>query len=110
MDHSPSILANKKQRSKISSQTTDPSHDIWKRGPQVLDSIFKPKNVALIGATEKPGSVGRTILRNLITNTFGGTVYPVNPKRKNVLGIRAYADIGSVPKTVDLAVICTPAE
>ncbi len=75
-----------------------------------LDSIFHPQTVALIGATEKVGSVGRTILRNLVTNPFGGTVYPVNPKRSSVWGIKAYPNIGAVPEKVDLAVIVTPAQ
>jgi acetyltransferase len=74
-----------------------------------LDAIFSPKSVAVIGATEKEGSVGRTILWNLISNPFGGTIYPVNIKRSNVLGIKAYPDISSVPEQVDLAVIVTPA-
>lgn len=74
-----------------------------------LDPIFAPKSVAVIGATEKEGSVGRTILWNLLSNPFGGTIYPVNPKRANVLGIKAYPDIGSIPEQVDLAVIVTPA-
>ena len=63
----------------------------------------------MIGATEKTGSVGRSVLWNLISNPFGGTVYPVNPKRPNVLGIRAYPTIGAVPEPVDLAVVVTPA-
>ena len=58
------------------------------RGP--LDAIFSPRAVAVIGASEKAGSVGRSILWNLIGSPFGGTVYPVNPKRPNVLGIRSY--------------------
>ncbi len=74
-----------------------------------LEPLFSPKNVALIGATEKMGSVGRTILWNLISSPFGGTVYPVNPKRSNILGIRAYPAIADVPEQVDLAVIVTPA-
>ncbi len=74
-----------------------------------LDAIFAPRAVAVIGATEKPASVGRAILRNLISNPFGGTVYPVNPKRANVLGIRAYPAIGAVPEPVDMAVVVTPA-
>ena len=76
---------------------------------QLLDSIFHPKNVAVIGATETPGTVGRTIMWNLISSPFGGAVFPVNPKRPSVLGIKAYPDIQSVPDPVDLAVIVTPA-
>jgi acetyltransferase len=50
----------------------------YRRHP--LDVIFAPRTVAVIGATEKEGSVGRTLLWNLISNPFGGTIYPVNPK------------------------------
>ena len=74
-----------------------------------LDPILKPRSVAVIGATEKIGSVGRTILYNLISNPFGGTVYPVSPTRKSVLGVRAYKSISEVPDTVDCAIIVTPA-
>lgn len=74
-----------------------------------LDAIFTPRSVALIGATDREGSVGRTLLKNLIQNPFGGTVFPINPKRSNVMGIRAYGSIGDVPEPVDLAVIATPA-
>ncbi|HEX2913941.1 MAG TPA: bifunctional acetate--CoA ligase family protein/GNAT family N-acetyltransferase [Chloroflexia bacterium] len=74
-----------------------------------LDAIFAPKSVAVIGATEKAGSVGRTILWNLISNPFGGTVYPVNKERSSILGIKAYPNIAAVPSKVDLAVIVTPA-
>jgi acetyltransferase len=74
-----------------------------------LDAILSPHTVAVIGATERPGSVGRAILWNLISNPFGGTVYPVNPNRPNVLGIRSYRDIAAIPELVDLAIIVTPA-
>lgn len=87
----------------------DPAHDVLHYERQTLDAIFQPKTVALVGATENQGSVGRTLLWNLITSPFGGTVYPINPKRSNVLGIKAYPNISSVPERVDLAVIVTPA-
>jgi acetyltransferase len=74
-----------------------------------LEPLFTPGNVAVVGATEKPGSVGRTIVWNLVSSPFGGTVYPVNPHRTNVLGVRAYPSIASVPEPVDLVVVCTPA-
>jgi acetyltransferase len=83
------------------------THDIW-RQQQALEPFFRPKNVAVIGATEAAGSVGRTILRNLIGSPFGGTVYPVNPKRPSVMGIKAYPSIAEVPAALDLAVIVTP--
>ncbi len=65
------------------------AHDIL-RLDQPLDAFFAPQNVAVIGATETAGSVGRTIVWNLMSNPFGGAVFPVNPKRKSVLGIKAY--------------------
>ncbi len=74
-----------------------------------LAALFAPRSVALIGATETAGSVGRTVLSNLIATPFGGTVYPVNPKRQSILGIRAYPDVAAIPERVDLAVIVTPA-
>jgi acetyltransferase len=88
---------------------SDPAHDIWKEQRHPLDWIFQPRSVAVIGATEREGSVGRTLLWNLIQNPFGGTVFPVNPQRHSVLGLKAYPDIASVPETVDLAAIVTPA-
>lgn len=87
----------------------DPSHDVLHYEPHPLDAIFTPKNVAVVGATESAGTVGRTLLWNLISNPFGGTVFPVNPKRPGVLGIKAYPSIAEVPAQLDLAVIVTPA-
>ena len=75
-----------------------------------LDSIFHPRTVAVIGATEKPASVGRTVFRNLLEQPFGATVFPVNPGRSNVLGIRCYASIAAIGEPVDLAVVITPAD
>jgi acetyltransferase len=89
--------------------TFDPAHDVYRYTPRSLEPIFSPRTVAVIGATEKTGSVGRTVIWNLISSPFGGTVYPVNPKRANILGIKAYADIRDIPEPVDLAVIVTPA-
>ena len=89
--------------------TTDRAHDVLRQEGQPLDVIFSPRTVAVIGATETPNSVGRTLLWNLISNPFGGTVYPVNPKRPQVLGIKAYPNIAAVPERVELAVIVTPA-
>src|SRR5919107_1125433 len=89
--------------------TTDRAHDFLRTERQPLDAIFAPRNVAVIGATEAANSVGRTVLWNLISNPFGGTVFPVNPKRPSVLGIKAYPNIAAVPEKVDLAVVVTPA-
>ncbi len=75
-----------------------------------LDAIFNPKAVAVVGATERANTVGRTIFYNLITNPFGGVVYPVNPGRPSVLGVKAYKSISDCPGPVDLVVIVTPAK
>ncbi len=88
---------------------SDPAHDVLRTRRQPLDVVFNPQTVALIGATDKPNSVGRRLLWNLIHSPFGGTVYPVNPKRSNVLGIKAYARLCDIPEPVDLAIIATPA-
>jgi acetyltransferase len=87
----------------------DPAHDVLHYGRQSLDVIFAPRTVAVIGATETAGSVGRTIVWNLISTPFGGTVFPVNPKHASILGIKAYPSVAAVPEAVDLAVVVTPA-
>lgn len=74
-----------------------------------LDSIFSPKTVAVIGASNDDGSVGYSLMANLLGHGFEGTVYPVNPKRESVQGVHAYASISDVPRKVDLAVVATPA-
>ncbi|MGL4553726.1 MAG: acetate--CoA ligase family protein, partial [Gemmataceae bacterium] len=74
-----------------------------------LDPIFKPRSVAVLGASATPGSVGSILMHNLLTNPFGGVVYPVNPKRHQVHGVRCYPDLASVPEVPDLALIATPA-
>ncbi len=89
----------------------EPAHDILHQTRKhPLDPICAPKSIAVIGATEKVGSVGRTVFQNLGRGGFEGVVYPVNPKRSSVLGVKAYPSIGAVPEKVDLAVICTPAK
>src|SRR2546425_8347250 len=91
------------------SKPTKPSHQAVALRNSPLDVFFAPQSVAVIGATENPGTVGRTILWNLVTSPFGGTVFPVNPKRPSVLGVKAYKNIEEVPEQVDLAVVVTPA-
>jgi acetyltransferase len=77
--------------------------------PSPLTPIFHPRTVAVIGATEKPASVGRTVLRNLLDQPFGATIFPVNPGRANVLGVRCYPSVAAIGEAVDLAVVVTPA-
>ncbi len=72
-----------------------------------LDPFFSPRTIAVIGASAKPGSVGRALLENLAD--FRGSVFPVNRRHATLLGRRAYPEIGAVPEAVDLAIIATPA-
>ena len=88
---------------------SDPAHDVLRTERHPLDAVFSPKCVAVIGATERAGSVGRRVLWALLTSPFGGTVYPVSKDRLSVLGIKAYATVKAVPEAVDMAVIVTPA-
>mgnify|MGYP001495097692 CR=1 FL=1 len=74
-----------------------------------LDPIFNPKSIAVIGATEAVGSVGRTVFWNLLSTPCGATIYPVNPKRPNVLGVKCYKSVAEIPEKVDLAVVVTQA-
>jgi acetyltransferase len=71
--------------------------------------MFSPSSVALIGATGRPGSVGRTVLENLLRGAFQGEVFPVNAKHEEVLGHKAYKSIHDFPHPIDLAIIATPA-
>jgi acetyltransferase len=87
----------------------DPAYNILGADRQLLREIFAPKTVAVIGASDEPGSVGRTLMWNLVSNPFGGTIFPVNPKRNSVLGIKAYPSVAAVPEKVELAIVATPA-
>ncbi|MDB5917458.1 MAG: family N-acetyltransferase [Massilia sp.] len=73
-----------------------------------LQQLFAPKSVALIGASERPGSVGATVLRNLAGAGFKGAIYPVNPKYRELAGLECYAGVADLPRAPDLALICTP--
>ncbi len=77
--------------------------------PHRLDALFSPRSVAVIGASERPHSVGRIVFSNLTDGSFGGAAFPVTPAHASVLGHAAFADIGAVPRPVDLAIIATPA-
>jgi len=87
--------------------TTSSSFDIAPRPS--LDCFFTPQTVALVGATDREGSVGRTVLHNLLRAPFTGRIYPVNPKRAEIMGVRSYPDLRTLPETADLVVVVTPA-
>src|SRR5262249_28920350 len=82
---------------RISTRANAKPTSLLLREPHPLDAIFEPKSVAVIGATEATGSVGRTIIENLLKSPFKGRVYPVNPKRDTVLGAKAWPNVGAIP-------------
>ncbi|MBL8227141.1 MAG: GNAT family N-acetyltransferase [Bryobacterales bacterium] len=90
-------------------QVVEPAHSLFGREFHPLDIFFRPRSVAVIGATEAAGSVGRATFWNLMSSPFGGTVYPVNPKRSSVLGARAFPSVAKLPEPAELAIIVTPA-
>jgi len=73
-----------------------------------LDCIFRPRSIAVIGASTKKGTIGREILHNLIESEFNGKVFPVNPKASVIHSIKCYSTILDVPDAVDLAIIVVP--
>lgn len=75
-----------------------------------LDRIFQPHRIVLVGANDEPFSPGSVVLRNLLSGDFPGVVYPVNPHREAIHGIVTFPDLGSLPHTPDLALLCGPAE
>ncbi len=75
-----------------------------------LDKIFNPKTVAIIGASDEPNTVGYTLMKNLTEQGFQGKIYPINIRKTEILGIKAYQTIEQIPEPVDLAIIATPAK
>lgn len=75
-----------------------------------IDCIISPKSIAVVGATNRPGSVGLATFKNLLQAGYQGVFYPVNPKSKSIQGVKAYPSLTDVPDDVDLAVIIVPAE
>ena len=74
-----------------------------------LHTLFNPKSIAVIGASDTPGRIGYSLFRNLTINGYSGAVYPVNPNRELVQGVKAYPNMAALPQKVDLAIIATRA-
>jgi len=73
-----------------------------------LDSLFRPRSIAVVGASRKKGTIGAELLRNVLSCGFPGPVYPVNPAARVVQSVRAYSSVRSIPDDVDLAIIVVP--
>ena len=75
-----------------------------------LNAIFKPKSVAVIGASTAPGKLGHDILANLKNGGFAGPLFPINPKAEEILGLKVYKSIADTPEPPELAVVVIPAK
>jgi acetyl coenzyme A synthetase (ADP forming)-like protein len=75
-----------------------------------LRPFFEPETVAILGASPRPGSIGETVCRNIVEGGFDGRVYPVNRSGESVSGLTAYQAVEEIPDTIDLALICLPAD
>ena len=78
--------------------------------PSDLDSIFKPQSVAVVGASDNPGKLGFHVMKSLVQGGYPGVVFPINPGKNEILGLKAYPSLSHVPQTVDLAIIVLPAD
>jgi len=69
-----------------------------------LEALFKPKSIAVIGASRHPGKIGYTLLKNIIEYGYKGKIYPINPKADEIMGLKAYKSILDVPDEVYMAI------
>ncbi len=76
---------------------------------EVLNGLLKPKSIAVVGASATPGKIGYTVVKNLLDSGYEGPIYPINPKRDEILGLKAYPSVLDVPGPIDAAVIVIPA-
>jgi len=74
-----------------------------------LSFFLKPKSIAVIGASESQGKVGNSVFHNIIS-TFKGEIYPINPKKDEILGYKTFKSILEIPGSIDIAIICIPAQ
>ncbi|MGE3167023.1 MAG: bifunctional acetate--CoA ligase family protein/GNAT family N-acetyltransferase [Planctomycetota bacterium] len=74
-----------------------------------LEHLLRPTSIAVVGASNRPQSVGATVMRNLLHGGFAGPILPVNPNSPSVCGVLAYRSVAELPMAPDLAVVCTPA-
>lgn len=84
------------------------SREAQRGSSRSLDFLFSPRSIAVVGATDKEGSVGRSVLENL--RSYGGAVHPINPNHAALLGVPAFPNVAAAPGPIDLAVIATPAQ
>ncbi len=103
----PPICTDNTNDSSVSLLVNENLHESRETAGNPLSGLFAPRSIALIGASDRPGSVGGALLRNL--GAFGGMLFAVNPRHQSIGGMKVFSSIGSLPQAVDLAVIATPA-
>jgi acyl-CoA synthetase (NDP forming) len=79
-------------------------------GLEALDAIFNPQSVAVIGASDNPGKLGSHVMKSLTRGRYPGKIYPVNPGKDEIMGIKTYPSLSQIPDTVNLSIIALPAE
>ncbi len=77
---------------------------------ELLNGLLRPKSIAVIGASAKPGKIGYAVIANLLRDGYKGNIYPINPEATEILGLKVYKNIGDVPGEVDAAVMTIPAK
>ena len=77
-------------------------------GVDKLGKIFRPKSIAVVGASEKEGSIGSALMRNLIEGGYPGDIYPINPNRPPISGLTAYSSVLALKSSIDLAILAAP--
>ena len=75
-----------------------------------IDALMRPNSVAIIGASATPGKIGYTVVKNLLNSKYQGEIYPINPKDKEILGLKCYPSVLDVPGEIDAAVMTVPAK
>ena len=83
---------------------------IMGKKPAGMETIFHPRSVAVVGASDNPGKLGSHVMRSLTEGKYPGRIYPVNPRKDDILGIKTYPSLLHVPEEVDLSIIVLPAE
>lgn len=78
--------------------------------PRLLDALFRPSSIAVVGASRRSGTIGYQIVDNLLRHGYRGVLHPVNPSARAIHGVRAWPDVSSIPEPIDLAVIVVPKE
>ena len=75
-----------------------------------IEYILSPQSIAVVGASNRPGSLGLAVFRNLLDACYQGILYPVNPKSKSIQGVKAYPSLLDIPDEVDMAVLIVPSD